>query len=75
MRQMSYSLVRIGVYEKLKTNATRDGKLHPMHLVLAAGTAGGLGGIAGNPAGLFRRKAPTRLTDSLHRYSPGSDDQ
>jgi len=50
MRQMSYSLVRIGVYEKLKTNITRDGKLHPMHLILAAGTAGGLGGIAGNPA-------------------------
>ncbi|KAM6498356.1 Mitochondrial carrier domain containing protein [Amanita muscaria] len=53
MRQMSYSLVRIGVYEKLKTKVTHDSRSHVMQLLLAAGVAGGLGGIAGNPADII----------------------
>jgi dicarboxylate transporter 10 len=53
MRQMTYSLVRIGAYEKLKARISKDGKPPTAHLLLAAGFAGGLGGIAGNPAGQF----------------------
>ncbi|KAF8641014.1 hypothetical protein AX17_000659 [Amanita inopinata Kibby_2008] len=50
MRQMSYSLVRIGAYEKMKAEIARDGRPRTVHLLLAASLAGGLGGIAGNPA-------------------------
>lgn len=52
LRQMSYSLVRIGSYEKLKAKLSHDGRPRTIHLFLAASLAGGLGGIAGNPAGL-----------------------
>jgi dicarboxylate transporter 10 len=53
MRQMSYSLVRLGAYEKMKQNLTAGGTKKPENwrLLAAAGLAGGLGGIAGNPAG------------------------
>ncbi|SRR6266550_4110459 len=51
MRQMSYSLVRIGAYEKLKAKISQHGKPRTAHLLLAASFAGGLGGMAGNPAG------------------------
>ncbi|KAF8630207.1 hypothetical protein AX15_003057 [Amanita polypyramis BW_CC] len=50
LRQMSYSLVRIGSYEKLKVKMSHTDKPRAMHLFLAASFAGGLGGIAGNPA-------------------------
>lgn len=52
MRQMTYSLVRLGSYEEMKRIISENG--HPPStgkLLLAAGVAGGLGGIAGNPAG------------------------
>lgn len=50
---MSYSLVRLGVYEKLKQQINQDktGISKGTNLIIAAGVAGGLGGIAGNPAG------------------------
>jgi len=51
MRQMSYSLVRLGAYEKLKTKLSEKGKTSTFRLLVAACVAGGLGGIAGNPAG------------------------
>ena len=51
MRQMSYSLVRLGTYEKMKAHLSRDGPAPASHLFLAAMAAGALGGIAGNPAG------------------------
>ena len=51
MRQMTYSLVRIGAYENLKAKISKNGKPPTAHLLLAAGFAGGLGGMAGNPAG------------------------
>lgn len=50
MRQMSYSLVRLGSYEKMKERLIRDGQSSTFRLLLAASLAGGLGGIAGNPA-------------------------
>ena len=51
MRQMTYSLVRLGAYEKMKAELSKDGPAPASHLFLAAMVAGGLGGMAGNPAG------------------------
>jgi dicarboxylate transporter 10 len=53
LRQMSYSLVRLGAYEKIKQSITTESGRKPStgRLMIAAGVAGGLGGIAGNPAG------------------------
>lgn len=53
MRQMSYSLVRLGAYEKMKLHLSKEGLPSNMSLLLAAGVAGGLGGIAGNPADII----------------------
>jgi len=53
MRQMSYSLVRLGAYEKMKLHLSKEGLPSNMSLLLAASVAGGLGGIAGNPAGMI----------------------
>ena len=50
-RQMTYSLVRIGAYENMKYRLSREGKKPSSgKLLLAAMAAGGLGGMAGNPA-------------------------
>lgn len=51
LRQMSYSLVRLGSYEEMKARLARDGAPSSGTLLLAAMAAGGLGGLAGNPAG------------------------
>jgi dicarboxylate transporter 10 len=51
LRQMTYSLVRIGSYEEMKRRMTQNGSSSTGKLLLVAGVAGGLGGIAGNPAG------------------------
>lgn len=51
LRQMSYSLVRIGAYEKVKAHLSRDGRPSTGKLLLGAMAAGGIGGVAGNPAG------------------------
>ena len=51
LRQMSYSLVRLGVYEKIKVKLSKEGNSAPTHLLMAACLAGALGGVAGNPAG------------------------
>lgn len=61
MRQMSYSLVRLGVYEKLKTRLAEGGQSSTFRLLLAACVAGGLGGIAGNPAGMLFIQLNKRL--------------
>jgi len=53
MRQMSYSLVRLGAYEKIKLHQSKEGVPSNMSLLLAASAAGGLGGIAGNPADII----------------------
>ena len=52
MRQMSYSMVRLGVYEEIKSQLSKDGPPN-VDLLLTAVMPGGLGGIyiAGNPAG------------------------
>ena len=51
LRQMSYSLVRLGSYDVIKQSLAGDGRASTGQLLLAAGLAGGLGGVAGNPAG------------------------
>lgn len=53
LRQMSYSLVRLGAYEEMKRRLSRRGRLTTGKLLLAAGAAGALGGIAGNPADIL----------------------
>ncbi|KAF8887811.1 dicarboxylic acid transporter [Infundibulicybe gibba] len=50
LRQMSYSLVRLGSYEEMKARLSRDGPPSTISLLMAASLAGGLGGVAGNPA-------------------------
>ena len=51
LRQMTYSLVRLGSYESMKSSLSQNGKPSQVKLLFAAMLAGGLGGIAGNPAG------------------------
>jgi len=63
LRQMSYSLVRLGSYEKIKAKLSRDGKLSSAHILLAACFAGGLGGLVGNPADIM----VVRMTSDLIR--------
>ncbi|KAG8715260.1 Mitochondrial dicarboxylate transporter [Ceratobasidium sp. 423] len=55
MRQMSYSMVRFGCYEHMKNVITEGGRKRPtaIQLVVAGGIAGGLGGVAGNPADIL----------------------
>ncbi|KAI0719116.1 mitochondrial carrier [Cerioporus squamosus] len=53
LRQMTYSLVRLGAYEKMKAHLSKDGPAPASHLFLAAMVAGGLGGMAGNPADIL----------------------
>ncbi|KAH7914457.1 mitochondrial carrier domain-containing protein [Hygrophoropsis aurantiaca] len=53
LRQMTYSLVRLGTYEEMKRRMSENGRPSSAKLLLAAGAAGGLGGIAGNPADIL----------------------
>ena len=67
MRQMTYSLVRLGSYDTIKASLADGGRPTTGQILLASGIAGGLGGIAGNPAGSYLRVfvrtqfSPTRL--------------
>ncbi|OBZ79767.1 Mitochondrial dicarboxylate transporter [Grifola frondosa] len=51
LRQMTYSLVRLGSYDQIKTILSKNGPPPTAELLAAAMVAGGLGGVAGNPAG------------------------
>ncbi|KAH9891121.1 dicarboxylic acid transporter [Cubamyces lactineus] len=53
LRQMTYSLVRLGAYEKMKATLSKDGPAPGSHLLLAAMVSGALGGLAGNPADIL----------------------
>ena len=48
LRQMSYSLVRLGTYESIKSKMTNPSSAE---LLAAAAFAGACGAWAGNPAG------------------------
>nr|VWP01084.1 STE12a [Ganoderma boninense] len=72
LRQMSYSLVRLGAYEKMKVHLSRDGPAPTSHLFIAAMVAGGLGGIAGNPADILLVRMTSdsvRPVDQRYNYS------
>jgi len=69
---MSYSLVRLGSYEKMKEYLSRDGRPSTFQLLLAASLAGGLGGIAGNPADIILVRMTSDLVrqpDKRYNYS------
>ncbi|KAI0367511.1 dicarboxylic acid transporter [Pilatotrama ljubarskyi] len=53
LRQMTYSLVRLGTYEKMKASLSKDGPAPGSRLLLAAMVAGAMGGLAGNPADIL----------------------
>jgi len=53
LRSMTYTLVRIGTYEEMKAQLSRNGKPSSAQLLTAATLAGGLGGIVGNPADIL----------------------
>jgi len=72
MRQMSYSLVRLGSYEKMKGRLVEEGKSSPAKLLLVACIAGGLGGVAGNPADIILVRMTSDLTrppEQRYKYS------
>lgn len=57
MRQLTYSVTRFGVYDVLKSKfstSLRPGESLPAwQMAAAASIAGGLGGVAGNPADII----------------------
>ncbi|ESK86234.1 dicarboxylic acid transporter [Moniliophthora roreri MCA 2997] len=72
LRQMSYSLVRIGSYEEIKSRMSRHGKPTTPQLLLAASFAGALGGIAGNPADILLVRMtsdPIKPPEKRYNYS------
>lgn len=78
LRQMTYSLVRIGSYEELKRRMSDKGKTPSTgKLLLAASLAGGLGGLAGNPAGECKIFVSLGSYTEYFppRYTTGQDDK
>lgn len=63
LRQMSYSLVRLGSYDVIKQSLAGDSPPKASQLLFAAGLAGGLGGIAGNPAGIGSLKRDVTVSN------------
>ncbi|KAH8834911.1 mitochondrial carrier [Flagelloscypha sp. PMI_526] len=73
MRQLTYSLVRIGIYEDLKAQITSRG--YPkLYYLYAATVAGCLGGLAGNPADIILVRMTSdriRPPEARYNYSNG----
>ncbi|TCD66768.1 Mitochondrial dicarboxylate transporter [Steccherinum ochraceum] len=72
MRQMTYSLVRLGSYESIKASLTQNGPASSGKLLLAAMLAGALGGIAGNPADILLVRMTSDITrppEKQYKYS------
>ncbi|KAK7467481.1 hypothetical protein VKT23_004533 [Stygiomarasmius scandens] len=77
LRQMSYSLVRLGTYEEFKSrlSTTKEGELRKPkthELLAAACLAGALGGIAGNPADILLVRMtsdPVKPPEQRYNYS------
>ncbi|KIM38442.1 hypothetical protein M413DRAFT_447888 [Hebeloma cylindrosporum] len=72
LRQMSYSMVRLGAYDAMKTHLSKDKKPTALSLLLAACVAGGMGGIVGNPADILLIRMTSdivRPPEKRFRYS------
>ncbi len=63
LRQMTYSMVRIGAYEDFKRRLSKNGRPSTIQLLMAATVAGALGGVAGNPAGCALLFSVSHKTD------------
>ncbi|KAG8986543.1 Mitochondrial dicarboxylate transporter [Tulasnella sp. 427] len=74
LRQLTYSMVRIGSYEAIKdrlTNGTPGGerrKPTTSQLIISGALAGGLGGIAGNPADIVLIRAVLMTSSQMATY-------
>ena len=53
LRQMTYSMVRLSSYDRMKAWLTSRGRGSSMEFFAAAMAAGAMGGLAGNPAGMY----------------------
>ncbi|KAH8086608.1 mitochondrial carrier [Cristinia sonorae] len=72
LRQMTYSLVRLGSYDSIKSTLTQNGPASSGKLLLAAMLAGALGGIAGNPADILLVRMTSdvvRPPEKQYKYS------
>lgn len=72
LRQMTYSLVRLGSYDSIKNRITDGKPPSNTQLLLAAAISGGLGGIAGNPADILLVRMttdPIKPPDKRYKYS------
>jgi len=72
LRQMTYSLVRLGSYEGIKNWISKGQHPTTAQLLLAGGLAGGLGGIAGNPADILLVRMttdPLKPPEARHGYA------
>ncbi|KAF8530999.1 mitochondrial carrier [Gautieria morchelliformis] len=71
LRQMTYSLVRLGSYEGIKSWISKGKHPSTGQLLISAGLAGGLGGIAGNPADILLVRMttdPLKPPEARHKY-------
>jgi len=76
MRQMSYSLVRLGSYEAIKQKLSGDHRASTVKLLSAAALAGGLGGVSGNPADIILVRMTsdsTRPPEQRYNYKHALD--
>lgn len=76
MRQMSYSLVRLGSYEAIKQKLSGKRRPSATKLLSAAALAGGLGGVAGNPADIILVRMTsdsTRPPEQRYNYKHAFD--
>ncbi|KDQ54899.1 hypothetical protein JAAARDRAFT_38015 [Jaapia argillacea MUCL 33604] len=62
LRQMSYSLVRLGSYERIKQTLVANGTSSSGMLVVAAALAGAMAGVVGNPADILLVRMTTDST-------------
>lgn len=66
LRQMTYSVTRFGVYDKLKERTLKQNEgraLGPVQMALCASAAGAAGGLAGNPADILL----VRMTSDVNK--------
>lgn len=67
LRQFTYSTIRFGVYEDLKSRLSHDTRTShsPMVLVALSALSGFIGGVAGNPADIVNVRMQSDMTRPL----------